>query len=351
MQILLRHAILHLLRLQDVAQLVQIRHPQAIPPIHRTGIDVMQTIPVDGAMSVSSQCRHGKDVQQMHNGIVIVVVVVIIVILFHISIFFIAFGINEIITIITTGISIAFMIMNPQFITIPSDNMSSIRTPIHTLHQNIIRLPLQPPAPRPPQLPLTLFHIPRRIIHPIPSTHVEDVEDAIVGKGGERTFDAALEKEEVFGEGTEFGPEAEVFGGVPEAVDCSVFDLAYELSVVPPGMTPTPNGPRTKRSLRNMRPPRQNGQETIIVSLLFVLVIVHNRLVSPKSRMDVDSFDLTGFQYDGFGGEVEFLVGAKGTAMGFLVDFLPVFLAHGDFAVYVFVFGYPNSERAKSASH
>mmetsp|Transcript_7277 Transcript_7277/g.15202 ORF Transcript_7277/g.15202 Transcript_7277/m.15202 type:complete len:279 (+) Transcript_7277:612-1448(+) len=278
------------------------------------------------------------------------------------------------------------MIMNPQFITIPSDNMSSIRTPIHTLHQNIIRLPLQPPAPRPPQLPLTLFHIPRRIIHPIPSTHVEDVEDAIVGKGGERTFDAALEKEEVFGEGTEFGPEAEVFGGVPEAVDCSVFDLAYELSVVPPGMTPeewkkktneiwvfhtctrifgrskrpqqkihqnspTPNGPRTKRSLRNMRPPRQNGQETIIVSLLFVLVIVHNRLVSPKSRMDVDSFDLTGFQYDGFGGEVEFLVGAKGTAMGFLVDFLPVFLAHGDFAVYVFVFGYPNSERAKSASH
>mmetsp|Transcript_26348 Transcript_26348/g.53941 ORF Transcript_26348/g.53941 Transcript_26348/m.53941 type:complete len:487 (-) Transcript_26348:268-1728(-) len=80
MQILLRHAILHLLRLQDVTQLLQIRHPQAIPPIHRTGIDVMQTIPVDGAMSVSSQCRHGKDVQQMHNGIVIIVVVIVIIV-------------------------------------------------------------------------------------------------------------------------------------------------------------------------------------------------------------------------------------------------------------------------------
>lgn len=38
-----------------------------------------------------------------------------------------------------------------------------------------------------------------------------------------------MEEEEGFGEGTEFGPEGEVFGGVPETVDCSVFDLTDEL--------------------------------------------------------------------------------------------------------------------------
>ncbi len=57
--------------------------------------------------------------------------------------------------------------------------------------------------------------------------------------------------------------------------------------------------------------------------------------------MDVNPLDLTGFQHDWFRGEVEFLVGVKGTAVSLLVYFLPVFFAHGDFAVYVFVFGHP----------
>lgn len=107
--------------------------------------------------------------------------------------------------------------------------------------------------------------------------------------------------------------------GVPEAVAGSVFDLADEFAIVSPGASPSPNGNGTEHLLRNMSPPRQYCNKTIIVSLLLLLIIVHDGLVSASRGMDVHSPNLSRLHNDGVGGKVELLVPHEGGGVGFFV--------------------------------
>mmetsp|Transcript_22451 Transcript_22451/g.48335 ORF Transcript_22451/g.48335 Transcript_22451/m.48335 type:complete len:411 (-) Transcript_22451:69-1301(-) len=207
------------------------------------------------------------------------------------------------------------------------------------------RLSIDPPPPL-----LLPPHPDARVVHPVPPHHVQDVEEAVVGKLRERALPTSLAHEEDARRRAEVPPEGGILGRVPEAVARAVLDLADELAVVAPGASPSPNRNRTERLLRDVRPPWQHGDEAVVVRLPLLLVVVHDGLVAASGGVDVHPPHLPGPHDHRVRREVQLLVRHEGRGVRPLVDLRPVLLGHGDLAVDR-VGGHPHGQRAERAPH
>lgn len=89
-----------------------------------------------------------------------------------------------------------------------------------------------------------LLLLPRQLLEvipgPVPLAHVEDVEQDVIAQPAQGALRPALAAEEGEGQALEARAEAEVLGGIPEAVDGAVGYLADELAAISPRVAPSP---------------------------------------------------------------------------------------------------------------
>ena len=92
--------------------------------------------------------------------------------------------------------------------------------------------------------------------------------------------------------------------GIPQFVDNAIRNLSNKLAIIPPCISPSPNGLGSKELRTDMCSTWQHGEELIVKGFQILLIVIDQGLVTFKGRVDVYTTNLSWLQNDGIITEV-----------------------------------------------